>query len=598
VAVATTVVFGVTGLGLARLLLPVQLRRYELLWVLPAGGCATGLALTVLGFAAVPFAVSLALVLVAGLALSGYAVRTRGWPRVELGPLSWPLLLAFVIAVVALIPMLFHQHYAAPIGTGSDAHVAAGTAQFLKHTYPLDVNTSQPINRMPPTWRSKYPIYYAFAAVSSVSGLATWQVLPILAAIMIALAAVGLFLVAREVFGASPGVAAAAMGIAGLDRMAIHTATNPYFNQTWGYFAMPFTIVLGWWVVRPGSSRRARVAGAVLLALFTLVLAFAYPLALPLPAGPIVVFAWLERRRRIKAGERVFRVRDLYRGRRSLLWIVPLCAALAVPVYGVYQKVESGISVLLPGHSLAAWGGDVGHFIPWGFFFSLPDSALGFVLFAGVLALAAYGFRGQPLSLIVGLGGLLIVGLLLAEYLRHRAFGYYFEFKLLAFVGPLVLLAATIGAAHLRRPGLAVSAALVAAAAWSSVAQINATGYQLPQATIELSSWASSLPKGASIRLDMLPPQQLWAGYFLVSRPLCSELPLLGTDYPHVPLSRKADYIVAARPFGRPQDAVGPVLRQNLGYTLWRENPSVPGPANCSVKRLDRIYPGANYAAG
>jgi hypothetical protein len=139
---------------------------------------------------------------------------------------------------------------------------------------------------------------------------------------------------------------------------------------------------------------------------------------------------------------------------------------------------------------------------------------------------------------------------------------------------------------------------LVALAAWSSVAQINATGYQLPQATIELSSWASSLPKGASIRLDMLPPQQLWAGYFLVSRPLCAELPLLGTDYPHVPLSRKADYIVAARPLGRPQDAVGPMLRENLGYTLWRENPSVPGPANCSVKRLDRIYPGANYAAG
>jgi hypothetical protein len=380
--------------------------------------------------------------------------------------------------------------------------------------------------------------------------------------------------------------------------MAIHTATNPYFNQTWGYLAMPFTLVLGWWVVRPGSDRRARVAAAALLAIFALVLAFAYPLALPLPAGPIVVFWLLERRRRIKAGERVFRVRELYRGRRSLVWIVPLCAALAVPVYGVYQKVESGISELLPGHSLAAWGGDVGHFIPFNYFFSLPDSAVGFVLFAGVLALAAYGFRGQPPSLVAGLGGLLVVGLLLAEYLRHRAFGYYFEFKLLAFVGPLVLLAAVIGAARLRRPGMAAAAVLVAAAAWSSVKQVDATGYQLPQQTIALSSWISSVPRGASIRLDMSPPDQLWAGYFLDARPLCAELPLLGTDYPHVPLSRKADYIVSAAAFGRPQDAVGPVIRRNQDYALYRESPAVPGPANCSVTRLDRIYPGADYADG
>src|SRR5437763_15728434 len=51
VAAATLFVFGATGLGLVRLLLPAALKRYELLWVLPTGGCATGLALTVLGFA-------------------------------------------------------------------------------------------------------------------------------------------------------------------------------------------------------------------------------------------------------------------------------------------------------------------------------------------------------------------------------------------------------------------------------------------------------------------------------------------------------------------------------------------------------------------
>ncbi|MGI8505414.1 MAG: hypothetical protein ACR2MK_01175, partial [Solirubrobacteraceae bacterium] len=84
--------------------------------------------------------------------------------------------------------------------------------------------------------------------------------------------------------------------------------------------------------------------------------------------------------------------------------------------------------------------------------------------------------------------------------------------------------------------------------------------------------------------------------YFLASHPLCSLLPLLGTDYPHVPLSRKADYIVATNPVGRPADAIGPPLRHNAGYRLYRENPSVPGVSTCSQRRLDRIYTGIGYS--
>jgi len=95
---------------------------------------------------------------------------------------------------------------------------------------------------MPPTWQSKYPIYYAFAAVSSVSGLATWQVLATLAAAMLGLAALGFFLVARSLFRAPAAVAVVAMALAALDREALHTILNPYFNQTWGFFAMPFTL--------------------------------------------------------------------------------------------------------------------------------------------------------------------------------------------------------------------------------------------------------------------------------------------------------------------------------------------------------------------
>jgi hypothetical protein len=136
---------------------------------------------------------------------------------------------------------------------------------------------------------------------------------------------------------------------------------------------------------------------------------------------------------------------------------------------------------------------------------------------------------------------------------------------------------------------------LVLTTAGSVVQEIKSTGYQLPQATIQLSDWARALPGGASVRLDMWPPDELWAAYFLVSHPLCSQTPLLGTDYPHVPFSRKADFIVATLTAGRPADAVGAPLRENQGYRLYRENPAVPGLSFCSRQRQDRIYSGAGH---
>jgi hypothetical protein len=596
---ATLVLFGIGGFGVVRLVLPAALRRYELLWILPTGGCVVGLAMTVLGFAAAPYPLSLTLVLTAGLALGVYAVRRRGWPEIPGARLAWPTYLAVLVAVVALVPMVFRQQYAAPVGTGSDAHVAAGVGQFLKHSYPTSVNVSQPINQMQPTWTSKYPIYYALAGVSTVSGLATWQVLAVLEAELLALAAVGLFLVAREVFRAPAAVSVAAMGLAALDREALHTVLNPYFNQTWGFFAMPFTLVLGWCVVQPGIGRRARQGTALLLALFAIVLVFAYPLAAPIPLVPIVVFIWLERRRRIATGQRAAHVRDAYRGRRSLLWLVPVAALLAVPAAGVSQKAWQAAGVLLPGHALSgSWKGDLNHYIPFDRFLSLPNSPIALLLVVGVLLLAFRGLVGQPRSLSWGLGGLLAIGLLLAVYFRQRQGAWYFEFKLLAFIGPLVLLIATIGAAQLRRVGVACVAVLAVCTAGSAVAEVKGTGSQLPKTTIQLAGWAKSLPPNASVRLDMWPPLQLWAAYFMSARPLCSQAPLLLTDYPHVPVSRKADYIVASPPASHPQDAVGGPLRVNAGYALYRENPAVQGVSRCSRRRLDQIYSGAGYSPG
>lgn len=592
---ASVVVFGICGFGLVRLLLPTALRRYEPLWVLPTGACAAGLGLTILGFAAVPFPASLALILVAGVALGWLALRRRGRPRIELPTLGWPVYLAVAVLFVALVPLVLIQHYAAPVGEGSDAHVATGVAQFLQHAYPTSTDISQPVNQMQPTWQSKYPIYYAYAAVSGISGLATWQVLSILAALLLALTAVGFFLVAREVLRAPTAVALVAMGLAALDREALQTVLHPYFNQTWGFFAMPFTLVTGWWAVQPGLSRSDRTGTIALLAIFALILVLAYPLAAPIPAVPLIVFAFEERRRRAKEGRRVFRVRDLYRGRRSLLWLIPVAALLAVPVAGAFYKAGTAVKVLLPGHSLADWGGDMRAFIPWNWFFSLPASAVGWVLLVGVLALAAWGLVAQRRSLSLGLGGLLALALLAALYFRHRQTGYYFEFKLLAFVGPLTLLIAAVGAARLRRLGVVALATLSVLVAGSAVAQIRQTGYQLPRTIIQLADWAHALPPNASIRLDIWPPLQLWGAYFLSSRPVCSEHPLLATDYPHVALSIKADYILTTWSQPVPADAVGHPVKANNQFRLFRQRASVPGPSYCTTRRYDRLYSGAGH---
>ncbi len=588
--------FAIGGFGLVRLCLPERLRSSELLWVLPTGACAVGMSMTLLGFAAVPYAVSLAAVLIAGCAAAVYAVRQRGWPCLDLAGMAWPAFLAFVVLYLALVPMLFEQHYAAITGTGSDAHMAAGSANFLMHAYPTSVKPGLPLDRMPPLWGSKFPIYYAFAAVTSVAGLQTWQVLPILVAALLAMAAVGMFFVVRYVFGAPRAIAALAMALAGCNRMVLHTGLNPYFNQTWGYFAMPFAIVLGWFVVQParGDERRRTL---LLLAVFLIVVVFAYPLAAPLPLMPIGVFLWLERKRQLAAGEPVLRVRSLYHGRRSLLWMAPVGCLLLLPVLAVLGKAAGALKVLAPGSSLAAWGGDLRAFIPYDFFLSLPNNNNGNLLALVVLVLAYFALRDQPKPLKWGLGGLLAAGLLVAAYFRQRTVGWYFEFKLLAFVGPLLVAIAVIGAGKLRRWGPVWISLLAIATAVSAFDEIRATGFQLSQSTIALQSWEQALPRKASIRLDMYPPQQLWAAYMLAARPLCSQTPLLGTDYPHVPTSRKASFIVAATSYGRPADAVGAAIRRNLDYALFRENPAVTGVDRCSLRRQDREFQGADHSA-
>ncbi|MEJ7891517.1 MAG: hypothetical protein WKF94_02620 [Solirubrobacteraceae bacterium] len=584
------VLFGLAGLGVTRLLLPRSLRRHELLWVLPIGACASGLALMAVGFSGVPFALNLSVVLIAGAALTVFAYRRDPGAPAQDGML-WPLLLALVTVGVALIPLVMQMHFATVTGDGSDAHLAAGSANFLQHAHPTGEDLAQPTDRMPLLWRSKYPIYYAFAGVSSLAGLETWQTLIPVAAVLLALAAIGMFLLARDLLGAGAGVAACAMGFAGLDRMVLHTGTHPYFNQTWGYMAMPFALVLAWWLVRPGEPARDRRGSAALLAMFVAVLVFAYPLALPFVAMPLVVLLWRERRRRLAEGRPVPGLRGLYRGPWSLVYLVPGALVLLFPLRGVTEKIRSASNLFLDQYAdLSAWGGDLRAFIPMTHFINLPDTPAARLAMGAIVLLAFRELRRhQPRALLLGLGLVLVVFLWQASAFRGREVGYYFHFKILAFTAPLLLVLAAVHLGRLRRLGPPVLAAFAVATAFAVRAELDATGRQLGRDTVELAEWAQKLPADASVRLDMEGGRQLWGAYFLASRRTCSKKPLLESDYPHVAQSRKADFIVVHAETRVPPEALGDPVFANIEYALYRMNPFFPGPDLCSYRQDSRV---------
>ncbi|HEV7460374.1 MAG TPA: hypothetical protein VGN78_07555, partial [Solirubrobacteraceae bacterium] len=558
------------------------------------GACASGLALTVLGFLAVPFKVSLALVLVAGAALALFVWRRTDRVPAARGDLAWAGWIAVLLACLALVPM-FSLGYLTVTGTGSDAHMAAGTADFLQHAYPTSVDAARPVDQMPLLWRSKYPIYYALGGVSTLAGLQSFQTLVVVAAILLALAGMGWFLVARELLGIGTLGAVAAAGLAGLDRGVLHTGLNPYFNQTWGYFALPFALVLAWPAAGGalaagalGAPARRRAAG--LLVVFLATIAFAYPLALPIPLVPLVVAWALQRRARRRRGEPVWSPRDLYRGRRSLLWLVPLGLALAVPVYGVAEKAVGAARVVVdPNASLAGWAGDLPGFVPTWQFFSLGSGSLAALALVAVGVLAVVGLARLPRALALSLGAVAVLGVALAIYFHERAYGWYFHFKLLAFVGPLIVVCAAAGAMRLRAFGAALLGAWLAFALVGARDEILGTGKQLNESTIAVQSWSRSLPAGASVRLDMWAPDELWAAYMLSRQRVCSQAPLFGTDYPRVPISRKADYVLVDRRLLKPVDAVGTPVRENVGWALYRLSPSVPGRDRCSQRMVQQV---------
>jgi hypothetical protein len=581
VGLAAVALFAVGGFGLTRMLLPPGLRRHESLWILPVGACAVALAMTVLGYLWVPFKISLAIVLTAGAVLGAVAWRRSGPPTgLTKRRFAWPAYIALLLAAIALIP-LFRAGFATVEGQGQDAHLAVGTAQFLQKHHPTAKAPEEPVDQVPLVWRSKPPIYYALGAVATLSGMEVFESISTLAAILLGMATIGFFLMAREMLRAPLWVGLAVMALVGLDRMVLHTVMHPYFNQTWGFFAMPFAFVLAWWAV----TERTR-GGLVLLGMFLAVCAFAYPLAAPIPLIPLLIVLWPERKGLW---------RRMYHGRASLKWMIPLGAVLFIPIAGVIEKAAGAATVVFdPNFDLTAWGGDLNAFFDEQQFFGFEP----LWLFLAFLPALAYGvwlaLRDRPPALRNGLLAVMAFAGVFAIYFRFRPLGWYFHFKVLAFVGPIVLAVAAVGLARIRRfrLGLIAVVFLLLSARNSATQELARTFDELPRQVLQLREIDKRLPAGASIRLDIDPQQQNWVAFMLHGQPLCSRHPLLGTSYPHVRVSRKADYILTDRGAPVPADALPFPMMQLDAFSLYKTWSGVPGRANCSremVQTYDRI---------
>jgi hypothetical protein len=573
--------FGVCGYGPARLLIGARAGLYTL----PVGAACGTLALTLLGLLHVPLTVSLAVVLVAFAALAVVVFRRgpRTRPRASALTLA-PLAVGVLIAAVACLPSI-RTGFPAVQGQNGDAVLAVGTADFLQHAPPTAVRPDLALDRVPLLWRSKLPIYYGLAAVSRLAGQDTIVAFTGMAAVMVALAALGFFLLARDGLRAPPVVALAVMSIVGFERIVVHIVYGPFYNQLWALFSLPFALLFGWRFLQDPSRRNAGLA-----ALFIALALFTYPLLLPFPAVFLGVIAWLRRRERWWGEIRLPRV-------RSAAVRYAVLALLAVPVTlvlvrGIVEKVLPAARALAPGGDLTGWSGlGILPYLPFGWFFGVSARPLITAVVVGAVLIAAVlGLRRVPRDGAIALGILLAGALLSALYLKARGSGELFYFKDLGFAGPLVVTLAVVGLAALRPRVVAVAAVALFAviAAESAGDEVSTTFEQTPATLLELRTWDRQIPTDETIRIDV--PRsgwQLWSWYLMPRHKLSVLVPLGGYVYPHPPAGTKADLALVFKPTGtRPTDAVGgPPLRENDGFALYRLRPDLPG-LDISSKRL------------
>ncbi len=601
--VVAIALFALCGYAPARSLVRGELAPYRALIVLPLGAIISALSLAILGLLHVPLKISLAVVIVTAAAATLHARRRPGAPTTADGAggpavirVAVPLLLAALVGGISLIP-IFRSGFATVPGQNGDAIMVVGTAVLLEHAPPTATREELPISRIPLEWRSKYPIYYPLAAVSTLVGEDPIQAFATMTALILALTALGFFLFARCVLRAPPWVALLALFIVPLDRIVMYVTIHPYYNELWGQFTLPFILLSGW---RYLCTPDRRSGG--LFALFLLVGLLAYPLMVPFPALLLITAAVVVWRRRRREGQspRWIAALALPRPReRAWLWI-PL-AVVAVPVVlvlgrGFLEKTTSALQVLAPWTNLSGWHGTALGYLPWPTFVGMPGSSwVDFVGLGVVCLLAGCGLTRVPRDVRAPLAVMTLVTALVGVYFRARTDGELFFFKDLAFLGPYLVMLALIALASLAAAGtrsrqaagvLGLMASLVVVAA-SAASEINSTYDNATRSVLALRTWSRELPRGSSIRIDVPPSgAQLWATYMLYRHPETAVAPL-GGIFPHPPLLRKADYVVALRSQSRPSDAIGDPLLRNQQYQLWRMDPDVPGPA---ITRRVLIY--------
>lgn len=588
VAVAL-VLFWVCGDGAAVWLVPREWGSAGALLALPLGAALSGLVLTVLGLAHVPLAVSVWLVIAAGLAAAVVArVHRRRVEEPEAAEARRPgprtagwWVLAAVLVVVALAPAWRHG-LTTIYGQNPDSHQVVGIAVLFQHVPPTATDVALPIDTVPPAWRFRYPIFYPLAAVAQVGHLDPITAFPAIAGLLLACLGLG--------FGAfavlclrAPRWSGPLIGLAcALTAATLHSVWHPYWNQLWGMAMFPWALVFGWRAVHDGGR-----GPIVLFGLALIELGLAYPLALPYPV--LIVGALALAHERWRLAPRLLRARS---------WLVIVLALLVLlpAVAGAALKLGQGVRQLFSSSS-GLWGGDIVHALPVGTFVG-TGGGLGAALAVLAVALAGLtGIRGEgPFALTgvarrdgLALGTCLALLCLLDLRFRLDAQGAYMDFKHLSFLGPLVLTVAAAGLARWasagRAPAIVAAAALTAG--WVAVAlplahrEMLANQTQVDPELFAVRQWADALPRGASVRVD-IPPSglQLWAVYMLGSHPVDTPTPLLDTTYAHAIYGLRADYSLSqryasttdgtARPAPRPLFAAGRPLRSNDQFQLWR----------------------------
>jgi hypothetical protein len=607
-AAVEVLLFAVCGYAPARVLVGGPLAPWRPLFVLPLGATISGLVMAALGVLHVPFAVSLSAVLAAALVADAWVLRNGGRRGIRAGApgagpragapsasarrrIALPLALAAIVAAISLVPV-FRSGFATIPGQNGDAILVVGSATFVEHAPPTAQRLDLPINHIPLQWRSKYPIYYALAAVSALAGQDPIAAFAPLSALLLALTALGFYVFARYALRAPPWVALLAVFLIPLDRILMYVTVHPYYNELWGQFALPFFLLCGWHYLREPSRR-----SLTLTAIFGVFSLLAYPLVIPFPVfffvPAVAAIAWRRPQRDDVSSVQPLAARARQPWRRPWVWLAALVLMLplAVLVRGFFEKTLSALAVLAPWTSLANWHGTALPYITGPRFFGLPGSgALDYAGMVGVCVLAVVGLRRVAAPARIPLATMTVASALVGLYFRVRTDGELFWFKDMSFLGPYVLLAALVGIASLITSAARARAAIgVAAAAAALVVvpigaarEIDSTFDNATRGILGLRVWNRELPRGSSVRIDVPPGgTQLWVTYMFKDHRICSLHPL-GGFFPHPALSRKADFVIAERIQPRPLDATGAPLLRNQQFELWRMNPALPGPDLCS----------------